>query len=124
VETKALLHAQNSLSLADYSVKITGLDSSNRGLGGATGLDGNRGLGEATGLDAATGVLAKPRGWTAGVLAKPRGWTATGVLAKSRGWAAGVREKSRRGGSRGLGEATVRRRSMNGGALSTPHPVL
>jgi hypothetical protein len=45
--TKALLHAQNSLALADYSVKNTGLGST-RGPDETMGLDGDRGLGETT----------------------------------------------------------------------------
>jgi hypothetical protein len=46
--TNALLHAQNFLALADYSVNITGLDSSSRGPDKAMGLDDDRGLGEVT----------------------------------------------------------------------------
>jgi hypothetical protein len=123
--TKVLLHAQNSLALADCSVEITGLGN-------------DRGLGEVTGLDATTRVLVKPRDWTAatGVLVKPRGWAAAGVLKKSRRGgsraldesmesAAGLITKRSHGiGSRAHHETTVRRRSMNGGALSTPHLVL
>jgi hypothetical protein len=79
--TKTLLHAQNSLALADYSVKNTGLGNT-RGPDEAMGLDGGRGLGETTagrdqtswrnhGLDGDR-VLDEIMGWTAeGPIPKP-----------------------------------------------------
>jgi hypothetical protein len=96
--TKALLHAQNSLVSADYSVKNTGLGST-RGPDEAMGLDGNRGLGEAT-------AVREQSSW--------RSHVGAGV---------GVLEKPRRGGSRTHHEATVRSRNMNNGVLSTLHLV-
>jgi hypothetical protein len=100
------------MALADSSVEITGLDSSNSGLGEATGLDG-WGLGESTGLDAATGVLAKSRRGGSRALDE-----VTAVAGREQGsW------RSHGIGSRAHHEATVRRGSMNSGALNTLHLV-